>query len=74
MIVMCYLTTYGGLPFDCAARLVQDRRVQINPSLAQQCFAREFAVRVAQNNLLKHSYLTSHLQQHEHEHECQHIE
>lgn len=50
MIVMCYLTTYGGLEHDVAARLVQEQRGQINPSLSQQCFAREFALRYAQRN------------------------
>lgn len=47
MVVMCYLVSYGGMSYDEAKALVERRREHVNPSIAQQCFAREFPLRFA---------------------------
>lgn len=53
MVVMCYLTTYGGLFYEQAVEVVQAKREQVNPSTSQICFAREFPQRYAQYKSLQ---------------------
>jgi protein tyrosine phosphatase (PTP) superfamily phosphohydrolase (DUF442 family) len=48
MVVMCYLTTCGGMAFAEAAEAIQEKRVQVNPSPAQKQFAEQFPFRFAQ--------------------------
>ncbi|KPA79414.1 hypothetical protein ABB37_05259 [Leptomonas pyrrhocoris] len=48
MVVMCYLTTYGGMAFAEAAEVIQEKRVQVNPSAVQKQFAEQFPFRFAQ--------------------------
>nr|CCC94641.1 conserved hypothetical protein [Trypanosoma congolense IL3000] len=43
MVTMCYLTTYGGMTFEDAEKLVAARRPQVNPSESQRNFAMKFA-------------------------------
>lgn len=47
MVVMCYLTTCGGMAFAEAAEVIQEKRVQVNPSAAQKQFAEQFPFRFA---------------------------
>lgn len=47
MVVMCYLTTCGGMAFAEAAEAIQEKRVQVNPSPAQKQFAEQFPFRFA---------------------------
>ncbi|KAG5500085.1 hypothetical protein JIQ42_04420 [Leishmania sp. Namibia] len=48
MVTVCYLTTCGGMSFADAVELIQQKRVQVNPSAAQRQFAEEFPLRFAQ--------------------------
>lgn len=47
MVVMCYLTTCGGMSFAEATDVIQEKRVQVNPSIAQKQFAEQFPYRFA---------------------------
>ncbi|KAG5476886.1 hypothetical protein LSCM1_05218 [Leishmania martiniquensis] len=49
MVAMCYLTTCGGMSFAEAVELIQQKRVQVNPSPAQRQFAEQFPLRFAQS-------------------------
>lgn len=45
MIVMCYLTTYGGMSFTSAQELIKKRRPQVRPSEDQLLFASAFPLK-----------------------------
>lgn len=45
MVSMCYLQTYGEMPFETACAAVLGARKQVNPSASQVQFARDFALR-----------------------------
>jgi protein-tyrosine phosphatase len=42
MILMCYLTTLGGMDFSAAEKLLKSRRNRVSPSLKQIQFVRDF--------------------------------
>ncbi|AIN98889.1 dual specificity phosphatase, putative [Leishmania panamensis] len=52
MVMMCYLTTCGGMSFAEAVDLIQQNRVQVNPSQSQRQFASEFPFRFAHSRSL----------------------
>ncbi|EPY42591.1 dual specificity phosphatase [Angomonas deanei] len=42
MVTMCYLTTFAGLSYEDASRLIKVRRGQVSPSSSQVRFAKSF--------------------------------
>ena len=45
MVLMCYLTTYGGRTYENAYNLVRSTRTHINPSEGQEQFVKDFAIK-----------------------------
>ena len=45
MVLMCYLTTYGGRTYDNAYNLVRSTRTHINPSDTQEQFVKDFIIK-----------------------------
>ncbi|KAH9586405.1 Dual specificity phosphatase [Trypanosoma melophagium] len=49
MVVMCYLTSYGGMAFKDAEALIRRIRSHINPSPSQRAFAAQFLSRMKEH-------------------------
>lgn len=45
MVLMCYLTTFGGMDFPQAEKLVREKRMRVAPSLEQVQFVKDFVLK-----------------------------